>query len=106
MVKLVFKVFKKLIQHFFIILFLYIKMLTRYYQKNKEKKGFKKRLVKVIKIFQKKKQVKSENMVVNNIEISLKKKQKTSAMVVNDIEIFQKMKNEGQLSIEKIILEC
>ena len=58
-------------------------MPTRYYRKIKEK------LVKGIKIFQKKKKTKSENMVVNDIEIFLKKKDtKSVSIVVNDIEIF------------------
>ena len=72
MVELVVTMYKKLIQHFFIILFLYIKLLTGYYRKNKER--LQKRLVKGIKFFQKKKKVTSENMAVNNIEISLKNK--------------------------------
>ena len=46
-------------------------------------------------------------MVVNDKEIFLKKKEANSvSMVVNNIDIFQKMKNKGQLSIEKIFLEC
>ena len=47
-------------------------MSTGYYQK--KKKGFKKRFVKGIKIFSKKKETKSENMHVKDIKIFLKKK--------------------------------
>ena len=60
-------------------------MSTEYYKK-KTKKGFKKRPMKGIKIFQKKIKTKSENMIVN------------------DIEIFLKMKHKGWLKIEKFIL--
>ena len=76
-------------------------MLTRYYQKtkkktttkkNKTKKGFEKRLMKGIKIFLRKKKSKSENMVVNNIEIFLKQKKKIINIFVSNVEIFQKMK--------------
>ena len=52
------------------------------------------RVVKGIKIFQKKKKTKSENMVVNNIDIFLKKKKtKSINMVVNDIEIILECKS-------------
>ena len=37
MVKLIFKAYKKLIKYFFITFFLYIKILTGHYQKNKER---------------------------------------------------------------------
>ena len=49
-------------------------MLTGHYQ-NKTKKSFQKRLVKGTKIFLKKKKRKSTNMLVSDIEISLKKKE-------------------------------
>ena len=56
---------------------------AKYYQK-KTKKGFKK-IAKGIRIFLKKKKIKSGNMVADDIKIS------------------QKMKNKGYLSIEKIL---
>ena len=49
-------------------------MLTGHYQK-KAKKSFQKRLVKGTKIFLKKKKRRSTNMLVSDIEISLKKKE-------------------------------
>ena len=61
-------------------------------KKNKTKKGFEKRLMKGIKIFLRKKKSKSENMVVNNIEIFLKQKKKIINIFVSNVEIFQKMK--------------
>ena len=77
----------------FFYIFLYQK---RNKKTNKTNKGFEKRLVKDIKIIQKKKKTKSEYMVVNDIEISLKKKEtKSVSMVVNDIVTLQKMKNHG-----------
>ena len=65
--------------------FLYIKMSTGWYQKNKE------RLRK-----------KARKMYQN---LSEEEKTKIVNMLVNNIEIFQKMKKRGQLSIEKIILK-
>ena len=73
MVKLIFKAYEKSDEIFFIIFFLYIKMLTGYYQKTK--KGFQKKLVKSTKIFLKKK-TKSTNMLLSYMEIFLKKKKK------------------------------
>ena len=60
---------------YFYISFLYIKELTRYYQK-KTKKGFQKRLVKGTKIFlKKKKKTKSVKMLMSYIEEIEKKRQ-------------------------------
>ena len=60
-------------------------------RKIKQKNVFKKRFVKGIKMFQKKK-IKSKNMVVNGIGIFLKKKEtKSLSMVVNDVEIFEEI---------------
>ena len=68
-----------------IVFFIYIKMSktlsAKYYKENKRK--IKKKLMKDIKIFLKKKKKKSENMVVNVTKIS------------------QKMKNKSLLSPEK-----
>ena len=68
-----------------IVFFIYIKMFktlsAKYYKENKRK--IKKKLMKDIKIFLKKKKKKSENMVVNVTKIS------------------QKMKNKSLLSTEK-----
>ena len=88
MIQLIFKAHKKTDKIFFHNFFyIYIKMLTDYYQKNKE--SFQKRLLKGTKIFVKKKKTKSANMLASNIEIFLKKKQKrTSNMVVIDIKVF------------------
>ena len=62
---------------------------------------FQKRLVKGIKIFQKKKKAKSKNMVVKDIEIFLEKKKTISiSMVVNDIEMFEKL-----VWVEKMLVE-
>ena len=62
---------------------------------------FQKRLVKGIKIFQKKKKAKSKNMVVKDIEIFLEKKKTISiSMVVNDIEMFEKL-----IWVEKMLVE-
>ena len=58
---------------------------AKYYQENKER--LQKKLMKDIKIFQKKKKRKSNNMVWNVTKIS------------------QKMKNKSLLSIEKNIIE-
>ena len=74
---------------FFIIFFTYIKVSknssAKYYQGNKER--LKKKLVKDIKIFPRKKKEKSKNMVVNYTKI------------------YQKMKNKSLLSIEKTIIK-
>ena len=59
-------------------------MSTRYYEKNKER--LRKRLVKDIKNFLK------------------KKKKKSFSIVVNDVEIFQKMKSKGQQKVAEIII--
>ena len=57
--------------------------------------------MKVNKIFLKKKNTKSTNMLVGGIEIFLKKKKKrNSTMVMKDIRIFWKM------STENIFPEC
>ena len=62
---------------------------------------FQKRLVKGIKIFQKKKKAKSKNMVVKDIEIFLEKKKTISiSMVVNDIEMLEKL-----VWVEKMLVE-
>ena len=62
---------------------------------------FQKRLVKGIKIFQKKKKAQSKNMVVKDIEIFLEKKKTISiSMVVNDIEMFEKL-----VWVEKMLVE-
>ena len=62
---------------------------------------FQKRLVKGIKIFQKKKKAKSKNMVVKDIEIFLEKKKTIGiSMVVNDIEMFEKL-----VWVEKMLVE-
>ena len=58
---------------------------AKYYQENKERPQ--KKLVKNIKIFLKKKKLKSNSMIVNVIKIS------------------QKMKNKSLLSIEKNVTE-
>ena len=64
----------------------------------KTKKGIEKRLVKGIKIFQKKKKTKSKKMVVNKMKNFLKKKNiKVVSMNVNAV----KMKNKGQLNTKK-----
>ena len=72
---------------FFIIFFTHVKMSkdtsAKYYQNNRE--ILQEKLVKVIKIFLKKKNKKSNNMIVNNTKIYLK------------------MKNKNWLSIEKHI---
>ena len=87
MIQLIFKVHKKTDKIFFHNFFIYIKMLTDYYQKNKE--SFQKRLLKGTKIFVKKKKTKKANMLMSDIEIFLKKKQKrTINMVVIDIKVF------------------
>ena len=59
-------------------------MSTRYYEKNKER--LRKRLVKDIKNFLK------------------KRKKKSFSIVVNDVEIFQKMKSKGQQKVAEIII--
>ena len=68
--------------------FSYIKMYknssAKYYQK-KTKKSFRKKLMKAIKIFLK------------------KRKAKSNKMVANDLKISQERKNKGQLSMEKIL---
>ena len=46
----------------------------------KTKKGFKKRLVKGIKVFLKKRKTKSVNMLVNDVEIFLNKKKANSGI--------------------------
>ena len=67
---------------------------------NKQRKAFKKRLVKDIKISLKKKTTKSANMLLNDIEISLKKKTKRSVnMVVNRITNFKRIKNKDKLTL-------
>ena len=68
-------------------------MPTGYYQNNK--KNFKKRLVKGIKIILKKKTGKqSVDILVKGIKIFLKKKTKNISIVVNIIKIFLKMTNK------------
>ena len=57
---------------------------AKYYQK-KTKKSFRKKLMKAIKIFLK------------------KRKAKSNKMVANDLKISQERKNKGQLSMEKIL---
>ena len=75
-------------------------MLTGYYKKTK--KSFKKRLVKGIKIFQRKKEKGKYGCgLYRNLS-----ERKSFIMVVNDIEILQKVKKKCFLSIEKIIPEC
>ena len=59
-------------------------MSTRYYEKNKQR--LRKRLVKDIKNFLK------------------KKKKKSFSIVVNDVEIFLKMKSKGQQKVAEIII--
>ena len=76
--------------NFFISLFFtYIRMSrdssAKHYQHNKER--LQKKLMKDIKVFLKKKKIKS------------------SIMVVNDTKIFQKLKNKSLLSIEKNIIK-
>ena len=73
---------------FFYYFFLYIKVLTGYYKKTK--KSFKKRLVKGIKIFQKKKE---KGKYVCGLYRNLSER-KIFIMVVNDIEILQKVKKK------------
>ena len=77
-------------------------MPTGYYQNNK--KNFKKRLVKGIKIILKKKKrkTKSVDILVKGIKIFLKKKTKNS-IVVSIIKIFLKMTNKNLLSIQETI---
>ena len=83
---------KMLIKHFFYDFFSIYKK-RQLDTVRKIKKGFEKRLVKGIKIFQKKKKPKSENMVVNDIEIFLKKEKiKSANRLMKNIENFQKMK--------------
>ena len=67
-IKLIFKVYKKLIKCFFINFFLYIKMANRYYKKTKQQKDSEKRLLKDIKIFVKKKKTKDENSPEKDIK--------------------------------------
>ena len=68
-------------------------MLADYYKKKISKQGFKKRIVKGIKIFPKNRKIKSIHMLVNNIEIFLKKRKTISInMFLNDIKIFLKMR--------------
>ena len=64
--------------------------LARYYQKSK--KTFKKRLMKGIKIFLKKRKTESENMVANDIKISLNMKSKDLLSTEKDIVKFRKIK--------------
>ena len=88
MIKLISKAYKKSDKFFYIIIFLYIKMLTGHYLK-KTKKYFQERLVKSIKIFLKKKKTKGANMLVSDIEFFLKKKKERRVnIVVKDIKIF------------------
>ena len=75
---------------FFYYFFLYIKVLTGYYKK-KTKKSFKKRLVKGIKIFQKKKK---KGKYGCGLHRNLSER-KSFIMVVNDIEILQKVKKKN-----------
>ena len=78
------------------------------YYKKKTKKGFrkKKRLVKGIKVFLKKKKMESVNMLMCNTEIFLKKRNiKSINMVANNIKIFLKIKNKVWLIMGKIILK-
>ena len=83
MVTFIFKVYKKLIKLFF----LYIKILTGYYQKNKDKLSKKKNARETYQ--EKKKKRKSANMLVSNIETALKKKKKRRVnMVMKDIKAF------------------
>ena len=64
---LIFEAYKKTVKIFFIVVLpLYIKMLTGYYQQNK--KIFYKRLVKDIKFLLIRKKTKSANMVENDIK--------------------------------------
>ena len=56
---------------------------AKYYQNNKER--LQKELIKDIKVFLKKKKIKSDNMVVN------------------DTKIYQKMKSKSLLSIKKML---
>ena len=82
MVTFIFKVYKKLIKLFF----LYIKILTGYYQKNKDKLS-KKNARETYQ--EKKKKRKSANMLVSNIETALKKKKKRRVnMDMKDIKAF------------------
>ena len=75
---------------FFYYFFLYIKVLTGYYKK-KAKKSFKKRLVKGIKTFQKKKKKGKYGCgLYRNLS-----ERKSFIMVVNDIEILQKVKKKN-----------
>ena len=56
---------------------------------------FRKRLVKIFKIFLKKK-TKGANMLVSDMKIFLNKKKKRSInMFTNDINIFKRIKNES-----------
>ena len=69
-------------------------------------KGFKKRLVKGIQIFLKKKKTKCVSVLMNNMEIYLKKKKmKSTNMVMIDIKIFLTIKKKSYLSIQKTILK-
>ena len=62
----------------------------------KTKKGFKKRLMKGIKIFLDKLKTKRVNILLNDIKVFPKKrKTKNKNMVPNNIKIFLKMKKKG-----------
>ena len=82
-------------KQFFINSFSYYKNVDMTNITKKTKQGFKKRLMKGIKIFMMKKKTKSLNMLQKDIEIFLKKeKTKNISMVMNNVKIFLKMKSE------------
>ena len=85
---------KNPVKHSFIIFFRIYKNVKKTLLK-KAKKGFKKRLVKPIKIVPNKKYTKSVNTAVNSMEIFLRKKERKSINMVSDTNIFQKMKNKS-----------
>ena len=91
MVKLIFKAYKKLIKHFLKMFFLYIKILTRYYQKNKDRLQ-----IKACERYQylpeKGKNKKRQYARDQYYNLSEEEKTKSVRMVVNNIEIFPKMK--------------
>ena len=71
-------------------------MSNGYYQKKTTNKSIKNRLIKGIKIFQKKRKTKSVNMLVKGIKILLKKKKtKSENIAVNAIKIYLKKNNKN-----------
>ena len=70
---------------------------------SEKQKMFQKRLMKGIKVFQKKKKAKSKKMVVRDIEIFLEKEKTiTISMVLNDKEMFEKLVWVQKMLVENV----